>query len=156
MRWKVTGEWHGLYSFKQPAEVAGLEPVAFTLALKQGWLASFEGTVTEDAVHGIPGTGTVKGYFAFPRIEFTKLMPVGYFSMPDGSKITVREYLASMGYVFENELPPAPIFYKGIFLDTNRAQGTWIIKPLRISLPDGKCLTTKGTTTGIWSIENQA
>src|ERR1017187_9014230 len=66
-RKKVTGVWRGIYGYGQRGEQPGLGPVAFTLKLKQGWLAHFDGSVTEDAPQGNPYAGTVDGYFNSPN-----------------------------------------------------------------------------------------
>jgi hypothetical protein len=124
----------------------------FTLKLKQGWMQHFTGSVFEDAPAGIPGTGTVDGYFKPPGIEFTKQMPVGYVAKPDGTRITLREYFLAMGQKFERELPSSPILYLGTFIDANRVQGTWIIQPRRITLPDGHHYSMP-TSSGFWCAE---
>jgi hypothetical protein len=69
---KVTGVWHGTYSYEPSDTMPKRDPVPFTLKLKQGWLGHFTGSVTEDATGGMPETGMIDGYFSFPRIEFTK------------------------------------------------------------------------------------
>src|SRR5260370_5698514 len=100
-----------------------MEPVAFTLKLKQGRSEQFTGSIAEVDPHGTPSTGTVDGYYKSPVIEFTKKMPVGYIMGPDDTLITLREYLIANGHPCDHELPSALIFYRGIFLDTNRVQG---------------------------------
>ena len=112
----------------------------------------FTGKVTEDAPVGTPGIGIIDGYFGYPTIEFTKQMPVGYMAGPDGSKITIREYFIEHGHACENELPGPAISYAGTFLDANRVQGNWVIKPHRVLLPDGWGFSAP-ETRGIWCAE---
>jgi len=151
-RKKVTGVWRGVYGYGERKKLAGMGPVAFTLKLKQGWMEHFTGSVTEDAPQGASGTGSVDGYFNSPTIEFTKQMPVGYITGPDGTRMTLREYLLAEGHKCEHDLPSSPIFYQGIFLDANRVQGTWIINPQRIPLLGGLSSTT-AQTSGFWCAE---
>jgi hypothetical protein len=71
-RTKITGVWRGAYGFEIPESPAGSKVVPFTLKLKQGWMGHFTGMVTDDAPQGMPGTGTIDGYFGSPTIEFKK------------------------------------------------------------------------------------
>ncbi len=152
-RKKVTGVWRGVYGYGPREKAPGFGPVAFTLKLKQGWLTThFTGAVTEDAPSGTPGTGTVDGFFEHPSIEFTKQMPVGYVIKEDGTRITLREYLIEGGHECKRELPSRPILYLGNFLDANRVQGTWIMQPFRIPLPDRSVLTLP-RLAGFWCAE---
>ena len=109
-RKKITGVWRGVYGYAEAGRLAGMKPVPFTLKLEQGWLEHFTGTVTEDAPEGMPGTGVIDGYYQAPTIEFTKQMPVGYVAGPDGSRMTIREYVITQGHKCEHELPSSPIF----------------------------------------------
>lgn len=150
-RTKVTGVWRGAYGYDGNG-VLGAEVVPFTFTLKQGWLGHFGGVVTEDAPMGMPGVGRIDGYFGWPTIEFTKQMPVGYTARPDCSRMTLREYFTEHGHACEHELPSPPISYEGTFLDANRVQGLWVIKPIRVSSPDGWSITSP-QTTGLWCAE---
>jgi hypothetical protein len=150
-RKNISGVWRGAYGYNDAKAFAG-KVVPFTLVLKKGWVGHFTGTVTEDAPDGMPGAGSIDGYFGYPTIEFTKQMPVGYSARPDGSKITYREYFIEHGHACENELPGPAISYEGTFLDANRVQGKWVIKPHRVSLPDGWGFTIE-ETRGIWCAE---
>ena len=152
---KVTGTWKGTYSYEPVEHIPKLDPVAFTLTLKQGWFGRFTGTVTDDGPHGMPGTGVIEGYFSFPRIEFTKRMPVCYVATPDGRSITMREYLTEQGHACERDVPHMPIFYEGEFLCPSRAQGTWIIRADPVSLGDGRAVQMPEARGG-WSIESRA
>jgi hypothetical protein len=151
-RKKVTGVWRGVYGYEATGQFAGRKPVPFTLKLEQGWLGHFTGTVTEDAPEGIPGTGIIDGYFESPTIEFTKQMPVGYAIVPNGKPITMRQFLIAQGHKCEHELPSPPIFYQGTFLDLNRVQGTWLIKPRSIPLQGGLSISW-AHTSGYWCAE---
>lgn len=145
----VTGVWRGAYGYDAPEQ---RQVVPFTLRLKQGWTSHFTGVVTEDEPLGTPGTGTIDGYFDFPRIEFNKQMPVGFTILPDGRLITLREKLIADGHTCERELPSPVIFYEGTFLDDRRVQGTWIIRPTYLSIPGGGRLPVP-ETTGLWCAE---
>jgi hypothetical protein len=149
---KVTGKWRGTYSYDPMEHIPKLEPVPFTLTLKQGWFGRFTGTVTDDGPRGTPGTGVIEGYFSFPRIEFTKRMPVCCVATPDGRTITLREYLIEQGHTCERDVPHAPIFYEGEFSGASRAQGTWIIRAGPVSLGDGRAIRMPEVRGG-WSIE---
>jgi hypothetical protein len=148
---KVSGTWRGTYSYEASEQMVKREPVSFTLTLKQGWFGRFTGSVTDDTSGGMAGTGVIEGYFSFPRIEFTKRMPVFYVAMPDGRHITLREYLNQQGYACERDVPHAPIFYEGEFSTPRRAQGTWIIRAGRVPLGDGKAINMP-ETKGFWNI----
>jgi hypothetical protein len=93
---RITGTWRGTYGYSHPEQLAGRPRVPFTLVIKQGWFGRFTGVVTEDPPDGMPGTGSIQGFFAFPRIEFAKYMPVGYFVSPEGGLITFRDHLAKI------------------------------------------------------------
>jgi hypothetical protein len=150
-RKNITGVWRGAYGYNNAKAHAG-KIVPFTLILKKGWLGHFTGTVAEDAPVGMPGTGSIDGYFGYPTIEFTKQMPVGYIARPDGGRITLREYFIEHGRACEKELPSPPISYEGTFLDANRVQGTWVIRPHRVSLLDGWGFNMP-ESRGIWCAE---
>jgi hypothetical protein len=146
---EVSGVWRGAYGFDL-ADASRV--VSFTLKLKQGWLSHFTGMVMDVAPQGMPGTGTIDGYFGFPRVDFTKQMPVCYVAGPDGVAITLRELLAAKGRVFEHDFPHPPIIYEGTFLAEHRVQGSWIIRPTNVKLPDGSYLPMP-QSTGIWCAE---
>lgn len=149
---KVTGTWCGTYCYEPSELMPKRDPVPFILTLKQGWFGHFKGSVTDDATRGMPGTGAIDGYFSFPRIEFTKRMPVSYVATPDGRHITLREFLTEQGHTCEHDVPHAPIFYQGEFSSPNLAQGTWIIRAGPLPLGDGRVLKMT-ETKGTWSIE---
>jgi hypothetical protein len=140
-RKKATRVWRGCYGYGPRGERPGFGPVNFTLKLKQGWTSHFTGSVTEDAPAGTPGTGVVDGYLDYPGFELTKQMPVGYVKTENGSRKTLRESLVMRGHELRQELPGPLILYQGRFLDDNRVQGTWIIQPQPIRLPNGKTFT---------------
>ena len=132
-----------------------LVPVPFTLTLKQGWFGRFSGSVEDDPVRGMPGTGTVEGLFSFPRIEFTKQMPVCYVRTPDGRSMTLREFLIEQGNTCERDVPHLPIFYQGEFSDARQASGTWTIRAGAHWLPDGQSVQVPESTGG-WAMESAA
>ena len=99
----VTGTWRGAYNYEPSDLMPKRDPVPFTLTLKQGWFGHFAGSVTDDATCGMPGTGVVDGYFSFPRIEFTKRMPVCYVATLDGRHITLREFLIERGHICDRD-----------------------------------------------------
>lgn len=148
-RKKVTGVWRGVHGFGQQENQPGKGPVTFTLKLKQGWMAHFEGSVTEDASPGNAEAGTVDGYFNSPKIEFTKQMPVGYVIEADGSRKTFREHLLAEGHPCERDLPAPPVFYQGTLLDANRMQGIWTISAQRIPVGGGEVLPIP-PAAGFW------
>jgi hypothetical protein len=148
----VTGTWQGAYSYEPLDRMSKREPVPFTLILKQGWFGRFTGGVTEDADRGMPGTGAIDGYFSYPRIEFTKRMPVSYVRTVDGRKISLRDFVIEEGQLCEHDVPHRPIFYRGEFPDCNHAQGTWIISAGPIPLGDGRIVKV-AESKGSWSME---
>jgi hypothetical protein len=154
-RKKVTGTWRGSYGYLKPEVLARSPRVPFMLVLKQGLFWRFFGTVIEDKPLGMPGTGRVEGYFSFPRIEFTKRMPIGYTKSKDGQWITLSDCLRSRQIQCDRDLPHPPIFYEGAFYDTGRIKGTWIIRAKQIQLPDGIALPAQ-ETSGDWEIEFQS
>jgi len=151
VRQKLTGIWRGVYGYERKGADSD-RIVPFTLIIKQGWLGHFSGTVTEDAPFGMPGVGLVDGFLEWPAIEFIKQMPVGYVAKADGSRMTLREYFIKFGHACESELASPPVTYKGTFLDANRVQGYWVIRPTRISLPDGWGITLS-QSMGLWCAE---
>ena len=148
---KVTGTWRGTYSYDAVEQIPQLVPVPFTLTLKQGWFGRFTGTVT-DGPGGMPDTGAVDGSFSYPRIEFTKQMPVCYVATPDGRNVPLRQFLIEQGQTCERDIPHTPIFYEGEFLSPSRAQGTWIIRAGPVSLGDGRAVQMPEARGG-WSID---
>jgi len=106
---KVSGRWRGTYEYDPSDKIPKMVAVRFTLILKQGWFGHFTGSVTEDAPEGTPGTGTIDGYFLFPRIEFKKQMPIAYVIEPDGRRVTLRESLIAKGYALEQDIPAPEI-----------------------------------------------
>lgn len=151
---QVTGTWRGTYSYDAVVQFPKLIPVPFTLTLKQGWFGRFTGTVT-DGAGGMPETGTIEGSLSFPRIEFTKRMPVCYVATPDGRNIPLRQFLLENGQACERDVPHMPIFYQGEFSDPRHAHGTWIIRAGPLSLLDGRAIQMPEATGG-WSIETAA
>jgi hypothetical protein len=151
-REKMTGVWRGVYGYGEGKKRAGRASVAFTLRLKQGWLEHFTGSVVEDLPQGMPGTGSIDGYFNSPTIEFTKQMPVGYIRGTNGAFVSLREYILSKGHPCELDIPGPPITYQGTFLDRTRVQGIWIINPRTILLSGGHSLRT-GRACGFWCAE---
>lgn len=148
---KLTGTWQGAYNYDPVAGIPQLAPVPFTLVLKQGWFGRFSGTVT-DGPCGMPGTGSVEGWFSFPRVEFCKRMPVCFVVTPEGRTISMRDYLIEQGHPCERDVPHRPIFYEGEFSGPSRAQGTWIIRAGPLSLGDGREVQMQEARGG-WSIE---
>jgi hypothetical protein len=123
---KVTGVWRGTFSYDPTEGVTNVVPVSFTLTLQQGWFGRFAGTVTEEGPGAMPGTGKIKGHYSFPRIDFRKSMPVCYLMTPDGGSVTFREWVTSQGYKCTRDIAHALIRYSGKFVNTSRAEGTWI------------------------------
>ncbi len=152
---KVTGTWEGTYRYAPVAHIPKLDPVPFTLILKQGWFGRFTGTVTDGGPRAMPGTGLIRGYFSFPRIEFTKQMPVCYVVTPDGRNIPLREFLVEQGHMCERDVPHKPIFYEGEFSSPSQAHGTWIIRAGPVPLGDGRTVQMT-EARGDWSIESRA
>jgi hypothetical protein len=149
---KVTGVWRGVYSYEISKTMPGFEPVPFTLILKQGWFGYFKGSVNDDPKLGMPETGRIEGHFSFPKIEFTKLMPVCRIAMPDGRRGTLREFLIERGIRCDHDIPHKPIKYNGEFSDPQHAQGIWIIEPGPLSLASGEVVRIPGAR-GNWKME---
>ena len=150
---KISGIWRGAYSYEASEQMLKREPVSFTLTLKQGWFGRFTGSVAEDTSRGMPGTGVVEGYFSFPRIEFTKRMPLFFVATPDGRNITLREYLTEQGHACDRDVSHVPIFYEGEFSGPSRAQGSWIIRAGPVSV-GGDIAFEIPETRGVWNIES--
>ncbi len=150
-RKKVTGVWRGRYGYVRASWMPEMETVPFTFKLKQGWFAHFTGSVTENVPPGMPGTGSLDGYFNPPAVRFTKQMPVAHIRSGDRS-MTLREYVIAKGHACPQDLPAPPILYKGVFLDANRVQGTWSMEARRIPLPDGKAMRM-AELSGYWCAE---
>ena len=153
-RQSVTGRWSGQYCYDPTEKMAVPGAVGFTLILKQGWFGRFSGTVT-DGAGGMPGVGTIRGRLKSPRIEFVKQMPVSYVGTPEGVAITLRESVAKLGIESKADVPHAPIYYSGEFVDTSHAQGQWIIRAARVPLGDGRVLNMP-EGRGTWRLEAMA
>ena len=150
---KVTGTWRGTYSYDPSEHLPNRVPVPFTLVLKQGWFGHFTGSVTDDEVSGMPGTGVIDGYFSFPKIEFKKFMPVCWVAMSDGRRGPLRQFLSEKGHQCDRDIPHQSIFYDGDFLQPNHAEGTWIIRAGPLSVGNGLVVQMRGIK-GTWKIEN--
>lgn len=151
-RKKINGVWRGAYGFDTHEGQAGRKVVPFTLRLEQGWMGHFTGLVNEDPPNGMPGNGTIDGYFGFPRIDFKKQMPICYVATPDGRMMTLREQLLAEGQPCERDVPHPLIAYEGEFLNVNRAQGTWIIRPVSVRIPGGGSVSMS-QVSGVWCME---
>jgi hypothetical protein len=149
---KITGTWRGSYAYDPSNK---LNPVPFTLILKQGWFGRFSGSVTDNAGLGMPGTGIIKGHFSYPRIDFYKTMPVSFVRTVDGRKISLRDSLIEKGYVCDHDIPHMPIFYSGEFCEQYQARGTWIIQASLLKLENHKALKLP-ETKGTWVMEADA
>ena len=142
----ITGIWRGSYNYPQNPEC---DDVPFTLSVQQGALGHFTGTVIEDTALGMPGTGIIEGHVAFPRIEFVKRMPQCYMRATDGSRITLREWLAAQDLVCESDLPHPPVYYRGEFYGDREARGMWIIEPWEVPLAGGMSMPMR-KVSGAW------
>lgn len=143
----ISGMWQGSYNYFGNSEA----DVPFTLQLEPDALGHFTGTVTEDVNLGMPGTGSVEGTVAFPRIEFVKRMPVCYVVGSDGQLLKLREWAASQDLVCEGDLPHPPVVYQGEFIGNDEARGKWVIEPWEVPLADGMALQM-GKASGSWVI----
>jgi len=143
-RRSVRGVWRGVYGYETGKNVS------FTLKLQQGWFGHFTGTVTDDAPDGVPGTGTIDGYFGWPEIDFTKQMPTSYVRDSKGGLMTMREALIAKGKDCNGEIAGPSISYSGRFLNANQMQGRWMIKPRIIRLPKARSIATALEVAGIW------
>jgi hypothetical protein len=151
---EVTGVWQGTYRHDRDEPLLLREPVPFTLMLNQRWFGRFKGKVTDDGPNGMPGVGAVAGYFRFPRIQFTKRMPVYYVCSRDGRMVSLREYLAEQGRHCDFDVPHAPIVYQGELCSSTEAKGTWIILPGRVWVGKARSIGTRGGS-GTWSMEKK-
>ncbi len=148
----VTGRWRGTYEYDTTASMPKQTSVPFTLNLRQGWFGTFKGDVTEAGPNTTPGTGTVRGWMSFPRIEFTKEMPVGYTLKPDGSLISIRESIIAQGRPCDEDVAGSEITYRGKFTAPDRAEGVWVIDAAVLPLPGDLWLPVP-LTTGTWKME---
>lgn len=148
----VTGVWRGIYNFGLSEQMPALAPVPFTLTLRQGWFGRFKGTVTDDRAPGMPGIGTITGFFSYPHIQFTKQMPICYVITPEGRSVSLRDILLEEGHACDNELPHFPIRYHGEFIDPMHARGSWRIMAGVLELPNGLTMNVV-ESYGKWSIE---
>jgi hypothetical protein len=148
-RKNVTGTWRGSYTGPKGDDSA---PVPFTLELKQGWFGHFTGQVSEDPTLGMPGRGTIDGYFGFPNIHFVKRMPVCYVRSQAGGWITLRQHLRMEGFACEHDREHPPVIYQGAFFEPNRARGTWIIGGWFVPLPGDESYPF-AEVSGDWTLE---
>ncbi len=151
---KFTGTWSGSYGYDPAENMPVRDSTPFTLRLKHGWFGRFKGVVNESGPNAMPETGAIRGRLSFPFLEFTKIMPIAYLSLSDGTVVSWPEYLRLRNLDGDPKLPHPPIIYKGVFLDTSRAEGVWIIMPGRIPLRDGRALRRIGAS-GKWEIKRE-
>lgn len=149
-RKKVTGTWHGTFTFGTAERTPPPDPVVFTLVLEQGWFGRITGTVTENGPGSMPGTGVVKGSFSFPYIRFTKCMPVCCVLKQNGEVVTLREFLRAQGHDDARDLPHPPVFYEGELSGPNLAHGTWTVEASSIALGNGRAIQVP-EARGDWS-----
>lgn len=148
---KVTGEWRGTRSDKPSGISPGLEPLPFTLTLKQGWFGQFTGSMRVASPGGMADSGLVDGRVSFPQVEFTVRMPVGCdlsADGPEGASSGSLEY----GRTPDQEARQRVVSYLGEFSSPTHAQGTWVMNPAVLPLGDGRILDPP-ERRGTWTID---
>lgn len=152
---KVTGNWHGTYSYDSIELYPNSGPVSFNLTLKQGWFGNFRGDVCDVGPGGMPGVGHVEGHFSYPRIRFVKWMPVAHVTTEAGQTVSLREQLNQIGFPCERDSPHEPIYYLGEFSSPEAAAGTWLIRAGRFDVGFDFSLPFP-ESTGKWSLARSA
>ena len=152
---KLDGTWRGTYHYDLLENIPFRPSTDFTLVIKQGWFGFFKGSVTDDTPNGPPDTGSIAGDFSYPRISFTKKMPIWYVFQPDGTRVTFREFIIGKGYAGREEFPGPAIIYEGKFSEPHQAEGTWFINPQFIRLRGNRKVAVNRRTTGTWNMHFQ-
>ncbi|MCA8951920.1 MAG: hypothetical protein KDE27_20590 [Planctomycetes bacterium] len=130
----LTGTWIGEYTYGEGYAADGMAgmSVPFTMSLTESAPDRIVGYVRDDSSRGgQPERGRVLGARHGKRVEFTKTMPVGYFTI-DGELVERREYIERIEQIElpPGALPPFRIAYTGEFDATGEAlAGEWRIEP---------------------------
>lgn len=149
----ISGVWRGTYFYdlaeQRPPDGGG---VGFELRLTQTWLqrlfGGFSGTVTDDSMRGMSGTGTIHGRHSKTSMRFTKQMPTVQFTQ-NGKSLTLPELLERHGRAYQvKRTPHPPILYTGTVTNGSKVFGTWLIEESairigpRLALPTLRCSGT--------------
>ncbi|MBL8726830.1 MAG: hypothetical protein JNM25_00260 [Planctomycetes bacterium] len=148
---KVSGTWHGEYTYGEIYDFAG-KSVPFTMSLTESWLRRIAGYVRDDASKGgMPERGRILGTRRGSTIEFVKTMPVGYVTDPDGQMVETRSWLQRAFGIANPPAAPHCIEYVGeLAADGQSVRGQWRIRP-RVVAEDEQGQHLFGGGTGTWS-----
>ena len=148
---KVTGTWHGEYTYGAVYEGSAGKSVPFVLSLTDSWVRGILGYVRDDETRGgMPGRGRIVGSRRGAAIRFVKTMPRNHVFDENGQSVDHREWLRSQGIEVRHELPPHEIHYSGeLSADGTTAAGRWIIHPEELETNQGTFETGGGE--GTWT-----
>ncbi len=156
--WDINGSWAGEYCYDESPESPTPRPgVRFTLTAEKGWFGHVSGTVQDDPERGIPVPATIDGKVAGTRLTFQKQYPVFYVA-GDDRPITLREFLGQQGVEIDEDVPPAPVRYRGDYdPEAMEIHGTWEIGPRRIVVRSGGQVLAMNAPgcTGTWWMRRQ-
>jgi hypothetical protein len=128
---KVTGTWHGEYTYGPEYGAVTGKSVPFVLSLTESWWRRFAGYVRDDAARGgQPERGRVAGKRRGAAIQFVKTMPVGYVTNDQGKlSETTNAWLQRTFGGEQRGTSPLRIHYSGnLSVDGQSAAGQWLIK----------------------------
>ena len=135
---KVTGTWHGEYTYGPLYEALAGKRVPFVLSLTESWLQRFAGYVRDDASKGgQPERGRIAGKRRGAAIEFVKTMPVGYVFDDEGRMEEKSSWVRRVFGVEQPDASPHRIHYSGdLSADGQSVAGKWQIQS-RVIARDG-------------------
>jgi hypothetical protein len=148
---RLTGTWHGEYTYGDfYADLAG-QRVPFVLSLTESWRYRLSGYVRDDAARGgQPERGRITGVRRGAAVAFVKTMPVGYVTDGDGTRVEVAAWLRRTFGIETPDLPPHRIHYAGeLTPDGQTLAGTWVIRPTVVAegSAGAQCIGGDGTWT---------
>lgn len=148
---KITGTWHGEYTYGPGYEQIAGKSVPFVLSLTESWMRRIAGYVRDDASKGgMPERGRIAGSRRAATITFVKTMPIGYVMDADGKPLDPRVALRRDHGIEVPELPPHRIHYSGTLAqDGQSIAGSWVIRQTTIETDQGVLESAGGD--GTWT-----
>ena len=135
----ITGTWKGEYIFEETKDggsqaVVGTV-VAFKMELKQGWLGSVTGTISEDPDTGFPEKGTIKGKLKEKVFVFEKMMPQMRL-IHEKSRKSIAQIADQFNLVMDTEHPHPKVRHIGdMSADEKTIEGTWMSPETSLGIP---------------------
>jgi hypothetical protein len=147
----ITGTWTGSYTYGPGYEEAANTSVPFRLSIDETWLGRIAGYVRDDASKGgMPERGRIHGRRRGRRIEFVKVMPVGYVTNDDGELMRTQDWLDQQGFE-DIQAAAHRIHYAGeLDIAGQSMSGSWLIRPRELDGSMGSKVFFEGGE-GTWT-----